>query len=161
MNTPTEYEVIAETGIMVAVRDGVKLATDIYRPARNGKLVEGKFPVILERTPYGKSRASRSEVDSGEIKARPRPEVAAHFVRHGYVVVYQDCRGRHGSEGEFVKYLSDGEDGFDTVQWIEKQPWCNGKVATMGLSYAAHTQVALACLAPSALAAMVVDCGGF
>ena len=136
MNTPTVYEVLAETGIMVAARDGVKLATDIYRPARNGKAAEGKFPVILERTPYGKSRASRSEVDSGEVKARPRPEVAAHFVRHGYVVVYQDCRGRHGSEGEFVKYLSDGEDGFDTVQWIKQQPWCNGKVATMGLSYA-------------------------
>ena len=161
MNPSIEYEVLAETDRMIAARDGVKLATDIYRPARGGKAAEGKFPVILERTPYGKSRASRSEVDRGETKARPRPDVAAHFVRHGYVVVYQDCRGRHGSEGEFVKYLSDGEDGFDTVQWIEQQPWCNGKVVTMGLSYAAHTQVALACLAPQALAAMVVDCGGF
>jgi putative CocE/NonD family hydrolase len=92
---------------------------------------------------------------------RPRPEVAAWFVQHGYVVVYQDCRGRYGSEGEFVKYLSDGEDGYDTVAWLAAQPWCNGKVATMGLSYAAHTQGALACLAPPALAAMVIDSGAF
>ena len=155
------YEVAIEKDVMVAARDGVKLATDIYRPARNGKAVDGKFPVILERTPYGKGRASRSEVDRGETTPRPRADVAANFVRKGYVVVYQDCRGRHGSEGEFVKYLSDGNDGYDTVQWIEQQPWCNGKVATMGLSYAAHTQVALACLGPKALAAMVVDCGGF
>lgn len=156
-----DYDVIAETNVMIATRDGVKLATDIYRPARDGKAVEGKFPVILERTPYGKSNASRSEVDRGETKPRPRAEVAANFVREGYVVIYQDCRGRHGSEGEFVKYLSDGHDGYDTVQWIEQQPWCNGKVCTIGLSYAAHTQVALACLAPKALSAMVIDCGGF
>ena len=82
-------------------------------------------------------------------------------MRAGYIVIYQDCRGRHASEGEFVKYLSDGEDGLDTVNWIAAQPWCNGKVATIGLSYAAHTQVSLACLAPQALSAMVIDCGGF
>jgi len=160
-STVMPFEVIADSNIMVAMRDGVRLATDVYRPARHGKAAEGKFPVILERTPYGKANVSRSEIDRGETRSRPRTEVAAYFVRHGYVVIYQDCRGRHASEGEFVKYLSDGEDGFDTVQWIEQQPWCNGKVATMGLSYAAHTQVSLACLAPRALAAMVVDCGGF
>jgi putative CocE/NonD family hydrolase len=160
-SSSSAYDIYSETDVMVALRDGVKLATDIYRPARDGRAVEGEFPVILERTPYGKSRVSRSEVDRGETRSRPRPEVAETFVRAGYIVIYQDCRGRHGSEGEFVKYLSDGEDGFDTVQWIAAQPWCNGKVATMGLSYAAHTQVSLACLAPKALAAMVVDCGGF
>ena len=163
MNTTTftDYEFIIDSNVMIALRDGVKLATDIYRPARNGKALDGQFPVILERTPYGKTRASRSEVDRGETQPRLRADVATHFVRAGYIVIYQDCRGRHGSEGEFVKYLSDGEDGFDTVQWIAAQPWCNGKVATMGLSYAAHTQVALACLAPTALSAMVIDCGGF
>lgn len=155
------YEVVAENDVMIAMRDGVKLAADIYRPARAGKAVDEPFPVILERTPYGKQRASRSEVDRGETKPRLRAEVAAQFVRDGYIVIYQDCRGRHASEGEFVKYLSDGEDGYDTVRWIEKQSWCNGKVCTMGLSYAAHTQVALACLAPKSLSAMVVDCGGF
>ena len=146
---------------MVAMRDGVKLATDIYRPARDGKPVAGKFPVILERTPYGKTQVSRSEIDAGMTASRPRPEVAAWFVRQGYIVVYQDCRGRYASEGEFVKYLSDGEDGYDTMAWLAAQPWCNGKIATMGLSYAAHTQGSLACLNPPALAAMVIDSGAF
>ena len=160
LSSPTIDCVVYES-VMIGVRDGVKLATDIYRPAFRGKLIEAAFPVILERTPYGRHRASRSEVDRGQSKAQTRAEVAEFFVREGYVVIYQDCRGRHDSEGEFVKYLSDGEDGFDTVEWIAAQSWCNGKVATMGLSYAAHTQVAMACLAPPALAAMVVDCGGF
>jgi len=154
-------EFVVERDVMVVMRDGVRLATDVYRPARNGAAVADKFPVILERTPYGKGQASRSEVDRGETKPRPRPDVAAWFVRHGYVVIYQDCRGRYGSEGHFVKYLSDGEDGYDTMAWIERQPWCDGRVATIGLSYAAHTQVSAACLNPNALAAMVVDCGGF
>ena len=104
------YEVVAENDVMIAMRDGVKLAADIYRPARAGKAVDEPFPVILERTPYGKQRASRSEVDRGETKPRLRAEVAAQFVPDGYIVIYQDCRGRHASEGEFVKYLSDGED---------------------------------------------------
>jgi hypothetical protein len=158
---PKDFEVVVERNVMVPVRDGVRLATDIYRPARDGVAVNEKFPVILERTPYGKGKASRSEVDRGETQARPRAEVAEWFVRHGYVVVYQDCRGRYGSQGQFIKYLSDGEDGYDTIAWIAAQSWCDGRVATMGLSYAAHTQVSAACLAPKALAAMVVDCGGF
>lgn len=156
-----EYEFVVARDVMVAMRDGVRLATDIYRPARKGMAEAGKFPVILERTPYGKAQVSRSEIDAGMTESRPRPEVAAWFVRHGYVVVYQDCRGRYASEGEFVKYLSDGEDGYDTVEWLATQPWCNGKVATMGLSYAAHTQGSLACLNPPALAAMVIDSGAF
>jgi putative CocE/NonD family hydrolase len=156
-----EFEVVAERDVMVTMRDGVKLATDIYRPARNGVALAEKFPVILERTPYGKAQVSRSEIDVGMTASRPRPEVAQWFVQRGYIVVYQDCRGRYGSEGEFVKYLSDGEDGFDTMAWLAAQPWCNGKVATMGLSYAGHTQGALACLNPPALAAMIIDSGAF
>jgi uncharacterized protein len=82
-------------------------------------------------------------------------------VRHGYVVIFQDCRGCHDSEGEFVKYLHEAVDGFDTCAWIRAQPWSNGHIGTMGLSYAAHTQVALACLNPPGLKAMYIDCGGF
>ena len=146
------YEVAIERDHMVALRDGVRLATDIHRPARDGHAVEGRFPVILERTPYGKSAVTRSE---------SRAEIAARFVQHGYVVIYQDCRGRHASEGAFVKYLSDAEDGVDTLAWILAQPWCDGHIGTMGLSYAAHTQMALASLGPKGLSTMVVDCGGF
>ena len=154
-------QVVVERDVMVPMRDGVRLATDIYHPARGGVRAEGKFPVILERTPYGKTQVSRAEIDCGMSAAWPRAELAAWFAQQGYVVVFQDCRGRYGSEGEFVKYLSDGEDGYDTVAWLAAQSWCDGKVATHGLSYAAHTQGSLACLAPPALAAMVIDSGAF
>jgi putative CocE/NonD family hydrolase len=96
-----------------------------------------------------------------DARAKSRAQVAHFFVSRGYVVVYQDCRGRYGSQGEFVKYLSDGEDGFDCCLWIVGQTWCNGKIGTMGLSYAAHTQSALACANAPGVAAMFLDSGGF
>lgn len=153
--------VAVEHNLMVTARDGVHLATDIYRPAKDGVAVDGAFPVILERTPYDKADASRSEKRCGDTDSMPRAEVAAYFVRHGYVVAYQDCRGRYASEGEFVKYLDDAKDGYDTLAWLVEQPWCNGKVGTKGLSYAAHTQGALASLNPPGLACMFLDSGGF
>ena len=76
-------------------------------------------------------------------------------------MVFQDCRGRWQSQGQFEKYLAEGEDGYDSFAWIVAQPWCNGKIGTMGLSYAAHTQVAAACLNPPGLACMMIDSGGF
>jgi putative CocE/NonD family hydrolase len=161
-NSPADvHDIVVERDVMVPMRDGVRLATDIYRRAVGGEAAEGPFPVILERTPYGKSEASRSERTARDTRPRARSEVAAWFVRHGYAVVFQDTRGRYASEGEFVKYLSDGADGYDTLAWLTQQPWCNGKVGTMGLSYAAHTQSALACLNPPGLAAMFLDSGGF
>jgi uncharacterized protein len=156
-----EYDVSLTSDVMVTMRDGVRLATDIYRPMRNGKPVPGRFPVILERTPYGKTVVSRSELSVKEPVAKSRADVARFFVLRGYVVIYQDCRGRYGSEGEFVKYLSDGHDGYDCCAWIVKQPWCNGKIGTMGLSYAAHTQGALASAGAPGIAAMFLDSGGF
>jgi putative CocE/NonD family hydrolase len=119
------------------------------------------FPVLLERTPYGKTVTSRAELTVRNPQPLSRRQVATYFVRHGYVVVYQDCRGRYKSEGEFIKYLSDAADGRDTVAWLVRQRWCNGKVGTKGLSYAAHTQGALACFAPPGLTAMWLDSGGF
>jgi uncharacterized protein len=155
------YDVALTSDVMVSMRDGVRLATDVYRPARNGKPLPGRFPVILERTPYGKTVVSRSELSLKEPVAKSRADVARFFVSRGYVVIYQDCRGRYGSEGEFVKYLSDGHDGYDACAWIVRQPWCNGKIGTMGLSYAAHTQGALACANSPGIAAMFLDSGGF
>jgi putative CocE/NonD family hydrolase len=156
------YEVLLESNIRVAVRDGVKLATDVYRPARGGKAAPGRFPVILERTPYGRNVTSFRDITQANPKTpKTRAEVAAVYVKQGYVVVFQDCRGRYDSEGQFVKYLSEGADGFDTCRWLVAQPWSDGRIGTMGLSYAAHTQGALACLNPPGLKAMVLDCGGF
>lgn len=155
------YEVVLLAGVMIPMRDGVRLATDVYLPARNGQAVEGHFPAVLERTPYGRNQGSRSEVDAHASRKLTRLEVASTFVERGYVVIYQDCRGRYDSEGEFVKYLSEAQDGVDTVAWIRAQAWSNGKVATKGLSYCAHTQMAMAGLSPPGLSAMVIDSGGF
>ncbi|MDP3179697.1 MAG: CocE/NonD family hydrolase [Spirochaetaceae bacterium] len=147
--------------VMVSMRDGVRLATDVYLPTEGGQSLPGAFPAILERTPYDKTAPSRSERTVSNPAPMSRAEVAAFFTARGYAVVYQDCRGTHASEGRFTKYLSEGEDGYDAIAWIAAQSWCDGKVGTMGLSYAAHAQVAAACLAPPALAAMFVDSGGF
>jgi uncharacterized protein len=161
VGSDTGYEVVLDKDVMIVARDGVKLATDIYRPARGGRAVEGRFPVILERTPYDKSAVSRSERTARDPQPRSRGEVAAYFVRRGYIVAYQDCRGRYGSQGNFTKYLDDGPDGYDTVAWLAQQPWCSGRIGTMGLSYAAHTQGALGCLDPPGLACQFLDSGGF
>ncbi len=154
-------DVIVERDVMVAMRDGVRLATDIYRPAGAGRPLATPLPAIMERTPYGKTERSRSEIEVGMDTPMSRQEVALHFVRAGYVVIYQDCRGRYGSEGEFSKYVSEAHDGYDTVEWLTAQSWSDGRFATMGLSYAAHTQAALACLNPPGLTCMVMDSGGF
>ncbi len=141
---------------MVAMRDGVRLATDMYFPAGHGR-----FPVVLERTPYGRDLISRSERTAANATPLTRAELAKVFTDAGYAVVFQDNRGRHGSAGRFVKYLSDGEDGFDLCTWLVAQPWCDGRICTMGLSYAAHTQVALGCLDAPGVVAQIMDCGGF
>jgi len=132
------------------------MATDIHLPEG-----AGPFQVIMERTPYGRNVPSRSEITAADPNPLPRTELAAVFTRAGYAVVYQDCRGRYGSEGRFIKYLSDAEDGFDTCAWLLRQPWCDGRIGTMGLSYGAHTQAALGSLDPPGLVAQVLDCGGF
>lgn len=159
--TQVAEDVIVHSNVMVAMRDGVHLATDIYRPAAKGVPIETAFPVIFERTPYDKSGTPRTELSVKRPVSMSRPDLAIHFARKGYVVIWQDCRGRYESEGHFTKYLSEGEDGFDAMAWIATQPWNNGRIGTMGLSYDAHTQMALACLNPPGLSAMAVDSGGF
>ena len=124
-----QYDVGLTKNVMVAMRDGVKLATDVYYPARNGAPAEGKFPALLERTPYGKGRGAAT---------------ANYFVARGYAVVYQDVRGRYQSEGHWVPIRDDPHDGFDTAQWIIAQPWSDGSIGAIGTSYGGATQHALA-----------------
>ena len=149
-------EIVVERDVMVPMRDGVRLATDIYRPAGAQAL-----PVLFERTPYDKAGVNHGDRTAADPTLKSRPEIALAFARAGYAVAIQDCRGRYGSEGVFAKYTSEAEDGFDAVAWLAAQAWCDGQVGTWGLSYGAHAQAALASLDPPALRAMFLDSGGF
>ena len=91
------YDVVMARNVMVSARDGVKLGTDVYRPAKDGLPVDGAFPAILQRTPYNKARDSA---------------LADYFVPRGYVVVLQDVRGRYASEGHW-RPIADWLPGFD------------------------------------------------
>src|SRR5689334_11619778 len=97
-----QFDYVVERDVAVVARDGTRLSADVYRPALGGRAVDGKWPAILERTPYDRTRASHS------ITGR-------YFARRGYVAVMQDTRGRWGSEGEFEFLRNEAEDGFDTV----------------------------------------------
>lgn len=143
-------------GVMVPMRDGVRLATDIFLP--DGA---GPWPALIERTPYDRTAPRTNEFTRAHPEVFGREELARFFTRAGFAVVFQDCRGRYDSEGRFTKYRGEAEDGFDTIAWVAAQDWCDGQVGTMGLSYSAHTQMAAAALNPPGLAAMIVDCGGF
>jgi len=143
--------------VSTPMRDGIELVADVYAATAD----PGPSPVLLERTPYGRRATRPSDGSVGEINPAPPTVVCGRFTDRGYVVVRQDCRGRFDSAGRFVKYLREAEDGFDTVEWIAAQPWCDGRVATMGVSYSAHVQSAMASLGTPHLAAMFLDSGGF
>lgn len=144
--------------VMVPMRDGVRLATDVYLP---DGAIDAPLPVLLERTPYDKRGTNHADFSVADEVPLSKPEIARIFAANGYAFVLQDCRGRYASEGMFRKYLSEAEDGADTLAWIMRQPWCNGRIGTLGLSYSAHVQAALATLDPPGLAAMFLDSGGF
>jgi len=142
-----KYDVVrANQNLMVPMRDGVRMATDIYLPSLNGTPVAQKFPTLLQRTPYDKSASQKQ---------------AEYFASHGYAVVVQDLRGRYKSEGAFSKVQpKDATDGYDTIEWIAGQPWSNGSVGMWGSSFAAHTQAGAAIMHPSALKTLVINMGG-
>ncbi|WP_188207938.1 CocE/NonD family hydrolase [Alkalibacillus aidingensis] len=121
----------------IPLRDGVLLSADLYYPEQ-----DGEYPAIVVRTPYGKTR--EKEHQQGE-----------YFAEHGYVVVNVDVRGRGDSEGEFVPYRNDGVDGYDVIEWVAEQPWCDGNVGTLGGSYLGRIQFLTALEQPPSLKAMV------
>ena len=141
-----EYDVICQRNVMMPMRDGVELATDIYFPAIGGRRAEGRFSVILERTPYNK--ASPSLAGTGR-----------YFARRGYICAFQDVRGRFASGGDWYAFAKEAPDGYDAVEWLGTQEWSNGKVGTMGDSYAGSNQAALATLSPPHLSTMIVAVG--
>jgi predicted acyl esterase len=128
---------------MVAMRDQVKLATDVYLPGDG----QGKYPVIVARTPYGKNQGA---------------VVAALAKLRGYAFVVQDLRGRFKSEGQAaIIFGNDGlgehQDGRDTLEWVARQPWCDGKIGTWGGSALGITQNMAAPVAPDELKAQHVQ----
>ena len=141
-----QYDAICQSNVMIPMRDGVRLATDIYLPALNGQPASGKFPVILERTPYDK--AGSGNVTNG-----------TYYARRGYVCAIQDVRGRFVSEGEWYPFAKEAPDGYDTVEWLAAQEWSDGQVGTMGASYCGSDQSALATLNPPHLSTMIVAVG--
>lgn len=124
----------------VAMRDGIKLATDIYLPRGTGP-----FPVVFSRTPYHRVNHNES---------------APSFVQNGYACAVQDMRGRFESEGENLPYIGCGwgehQDGVDTIAWLLKQPWCDGTIVTIGGSAGGITQNLLAGAAPQGLKAQYI-----
>ncbi|HEV8130919.1 MAG TPA: CocE/NonD family hydrolase [Acidobacteriota bacterium] len=141
-DTAQPFEVVVQKNVMVPVRDGVRLALDIYLPAKNGAALPARFPTVLSRTPYDKEAP-------GTVRE------AQWFAARGYSVVMNDVRGRYHSEGVWRLILDDGRDGFDIVEWIARQSWSTGKIGTIGTSYPGGTQHALAEMNPPHLTAMI------
>ncbi len=119
------HTVAIEKDLMVAMRDGVRLATDVYRPSD----AAGPLPTILIRTPYNKSAAA-----DGDASAR-------FFASHGYAVAIQDVRGKFASQGRFQIYEGDTTDWPDMFDWIGAQPWSTGRIGTFGCSYLGEGQI--------------------
>lgn len=123
-NQANGVDVRVEKNVYITMRDGVELATDIYFPA----FIQERMPVILIRTPYGKS-----EVQSVSS--------AMMFAHNGHAVAVQDVRGRFDSEGSYGVMQGDAEDGYDTVDWLAARQWSNGNVGTYGCSYRGAVQL--------------------
>jgi putative CocE/NonD family hydrolase len=123
------YEVHLESTVLVPMRDGVRLSTDLYLPVGAGE----RLPVILIRTQYDK-RPYREPEDMERGAARM-------FAGQGFAVAVQDIRGRFESEGEYMLARHDGPDGYDTIDWLARQPWSNGNIGTYGCSSLGNTQI--------------------
>lgn len=132
------------TDLVQPMRDGTRLRADLYLPKG-----DGPFPTLVERTPYTKENSSEMRAGAPQF-----------FAERGYAVLVQDVRGRFKSEGRYIPFHDDGwgvnRDGYDTVEWVAAQPWCNGKVGTIGGSYSGATQYRMAPTRPPHLRAMYV-----
>src|ERR687890_765913 len=132
-------EVLIQKNVPATMRDGTTLMSNVYGPSEGGP-----YPVLLTRLPYGK------DLPLGTSYLDPVKAAAA-----GYIVVVQDVRGRYASEGEFVPFVSEYEDGYDTVEWAAGLPGSDGRVGMFGLSYFGKTQWQAAVMRPPSLKSMV------
>jgi uncharacterized protein len=150
---------------MVPMRDGVRLNTFVYLPESGGP----SYPVILQRTPYGITSPPGEAITDparGWVADPAHPMAGAilrgwrEITRRGYAAVYQDCRGRYGSQGEDHAYGDDAPDGFDTLEWIDDQPWSNHRVGLSGSSAVSTTALAAASQAHPSVKAFFAQVGG-
>ncbi|HEU5383225.1 MAG TPA: CocE/NonD family hydrolase [Ktedonobacteraceae bacterium] len=132
-------QIVVDYDVPASMRDGVILRANIFRPAG-----EGQWPVLLTRLPYGKDLPLGSSIMD-----------PVQVARRGYVVVVQDTRGRFTSEGAWIPFVHEPEDGVDTVAWAAQLPYSNGQVGMYGASYFGFTQWATAIHQPPALKAMI------
>ncbi|HXY48232.1 MAG TPA: CocE/NonD family hydrolase [Terriglobales bacterium] len=128
------YPVVVENDVPAKMRDGIVLRADVYRPQ-----AAGRFPTLLERTPYNKG-------DSGDMR------FGLKAAARGYVVLIQDTRGRYMSEGEWYPFIHESNDGYDTVEWAAGLPYSDGQVGMFGGSYVGATQMLTAIAHPPHLA---------
>jgi putative CocE/NonD family hydrolase len=147
MASELPYAVHADLDVRLPAPDGTELATDVYRPAdpETRDPIEEPRPVLLDRTPYDRT--------GGRLRH------GEWYASRGYVVAIQDVRGRFDSDGEFDIHVNEAGDGAATVEWLADQPYCDGQVATLGTSYGAWVQSALATQDPDGLAGMFVNMG--
>jgi predicted acyl esterase len=158
-SSKTRYGIKVEKNVYVTTRDGIRLAVNVYRPD-----AEGKFPALLAMGGYGKELQellippqplSKSAVWDGNIEAGDTTEI----VPRGYVHVIGDVRGIGNSEGEYsgMGSTQEGKDGADVVEWIARQPWCDGNVGMIGYSYYGQMQLKVAIQQPPHLRAIFVS----
>jgi len=129
------YAVKVERDVPAKMRDGVTLRADVYRPD-----ADGKFPVLLKRTPYNKSGSGHEN------------DFAREAASHGYIAIMQDVRGRYTSEGEWYPFIHEAEDGYDSVEWAAALPYSDGRVGMWSGSYVGATQMLAASAHPPHLA---------
>lgn len=140
---------IVDQKVMMPMRDGVRLATDIFRPKGDNPV-----PIVFSRTPY-----NFNTYGNGEMNTRGM-QTALEWVKKGYAYVVQNERGRFFSEGEWDILGTPLSDGYDAMEWMSKQPWSNGKIGTLGCSSTAEWQMAVASMNHPAHAALVPQAFG-
>lgn len=138
MRTPWTMKITRD--VAVPMRDGTILYSDVYRQDN-----DGKYPVLLQRTPYNKQDYRNGQTETDIMGA----------VLRGYVVVIQDCRGRYTSDGDFNPFHQEINDGYDTVEWAGVQEWSDGKVGMFGTSYVGATQWLAAIAKPPSLKCII------
>jgi putative CocE/NonD family hydrolase len=152
------YATSIRTSQYITVRDGTRLAIDIYRPESGGQPVDRKLPVILVATPYHRSSENNGEILTFLASRGNHRNIFAEILKHGYVIASLDIRGRGASFGTVYGSGMDSEvnrsDLYDVVEWLAAQPWSNGNIGTGGCSYVGKTQFMAASAAPPHLKAI-------